>query len=293
MVPVASPDGSIVPGGSALNIVRYLYSIGANPLLVSRIGDDANGREIVSLIRNSGIDASGVQIGRSQATWDTLPQKHGFCLPSGAYDSLDPAVAVSTIRKAGSSLLFQTTTAIRSETSRHALAEIQGATGVPYFVDIDLDEPWMTATEVRQVLLGAKWLRIGAAHLDTLVWTLTSLRKPELVAAAESVRCAFALEAVVAEQNGLPFLIVAEQQAVQRKQTGARAEHRYAELRDAAAAALIVAFTSDAPATSILRKVVKFALMFGGVQSYSGSDNSRSMNSAGVLAPFPWEGTVD
>ena len=42
-----SPDGSRVLGGAPFNVAWHLRGFGANPLVISAVGDDAEGREVL------------------------------------------------------------------------------------------------------------------------------------------------------------------------------------------------------------------------------------------------------
>ncbi len=60
-------ETQIVPGGGA-NAIHNLWALGAKPLPVGLIGDDAEGRELLSHFRNLGIDVSGIRVAKSYRT---------------------------------------------------------------------------------------------------------------------------------------------------------------------------------------------------------------------------------
>ena len=60
-------DTQLVPGGGA-NAVHNLHALGAKPLPIGIVGDDAEGRQLVQFFRKLGIDTSGVRVEKSWKT---------------------------------------------------------------------------------------------------------------------------------------------------------------------------------------------------------------------------------
>ncbi len=56
------------PGGSPANVAYHLHCLSAESLLLSRIGNDENGSELLSFLKNKGIDCSLIQKDRTQPT---------------------------------------------------------------------------------------------------------------------------------------------------------------------------------------------------------------------------------
>src|SRR2546426_8648821 len=56
-----------VPGGAA-NALHNLWALGANPVPVGLVGDDAEGRQLVQYFSKLGIDVSGIGVTKSYRT---------------------------------------------------------------------------------------------------------------------------------------------------------------------------------------------------------------------------------
>jgi fructokinase len=260
----------IVPGAegashaaSALEVARHLHGCGCAPLLVTRVGDDALGGRLLEHMRALGLDGSGVQVDRTRPTWAEQPAGEPEDAASPAFAALDPQPAAEAIDAADAPLVYQCPKAVRTEATRRVLNDIQGLTGVPFFIDLAGDGSRLTSSAARQTLLGAKWLRVRASHLEDLGASASGV-EPGVVSAASALRRRFALEQVVVEHNGLPVLIVSENRVVRCPRPPHALESMLPGGRDAAAAALLVGITSGSPITQMLRQAVSFALRAGG-----------------------------
>src|SRR6185295_735346 len=60
-------DTQVVPGGGA-NAVHNLRALGANPLPVGILGDDAEGNQLISHFKKLGIDTAGIRVTKSYRT---------------------------------------------------------------------------------------------------------------------------------------------------------------------------------------------------------------------------------
>src|SRR5262245_22207428 len=60
-------ETQVVPGGGA-NAIHNLWALGARPLPVGLVGDDAEGRQLIEFFSNLGIDVSGITVARSYRT---------------------------------------------------------------------------------------------------------------------------------------------------------------------------------------------------------------------------------
>lgn len=50
------------PGGSPANVAYHLHCLGTESLLLSRVGDDENGSELLNFLKNKGIETKHIQI---------------------------------------------------------------------------------------------------------------------------------------------------------------------------------------------------------------------------------------
>jgi len=167
------PDGRAVLGGAPFNVAWHLQGLGLRPLLVSRVGDDAQGDQVLATMQAWGMDTVGVQrdpqrpTGAVQVTLENgIPGFH--ILPDQAYDHIDPAEATRVCLAAPAPhLLYHGTLAVRSKTSKDALTGLR-ALGLPAFIDVNLRSPWWERQQVLGLLRGARWLKLSGDELDAL-----------------------------------------------------------------------------------------------------------------------------
>ncbi len=94
------PDGTRVLGGAPFNVAWHLEAFGLRPLMITRVGVDESGDEVLTAMASWGMDTSGVQrddtypTGRVEVDLDDgEPTFH--ILPDQAYDHLDCGLATS------------------------------------------------------------------------------------------------------------------------------------------------------------------------------------------------------
>src|SRR5947207_4291649 len=60
-------ETQVVPGGGA-NAIHNLWALGAKPLPVGLVGDDAEGQHLLKYFSDLGIDISGITVAKSYRT---------------------------------------------------------------------------------------------------------------------------------------------------------------------------------------------------------------------------------
>src|SRR5881409_944523 len=60
-------ETQMVPGGGA-NAIHNLWGLGAKPIPVGLVGDDAEGQQLIQYFSNLGIDISGISVAKSYRT---------------------------------------------------------------------------------------------------------------------------------------------------------------------------------------------------------------------------------
>ena len=162
------PDGRRVLGGAPFNVAWNLAALGADPLLISRVGTDEEGDSVRNAMRVRGLDTSGLQIGpgertgRVQVTIEDGEPAYDIVRPA-AWDAIAPP---DPAPRCG--LLYHGSLALRSPASHRALETLrQGGPGT-VFVDVNLRDPWWDRSAVLSLLEGAHWVKFNEAELDLL-----------------------------------------------------------------------------------------------------------------------------
>jgi fructokinase len=162
------PDGRRVLGGAPFNVAWNLAALGADPLLVSRVGTDEEGDSVRNAMRVRGLDTRGLQIGAGERTGRVqVTIEHG----EPAYDIVHPA-AWDAIEPSDPAprcgLLYHGSLALRGEKSRRALEALRTAGPGTVFVDVNLRDPWWESSAVLSLLEGAHWAKFNESELDLL-----------------------------------------------------------------------------------------------------------------------------
>ncbi len=166
-------DGIDVLGGAPFNVAWHLQGFGLQPLLISRVGADELGRQVLDTLRHRDMDARGIQIdaehptGRVQVRTQN-GQPSFTILPDQSYDFIDETDTRRALRGVAAALFYHGSLAARGA-SAVALMALRNRLDVPVFVDINLREPWWRHESVMNMLQGARWLKLNDGELSTLL----------------------------------------------------------------------------------------------------------------------------
>ncbi|UCH28792.1 MAG: hypothetical protein JSV06_11005, partial [Myxococcales bacterium] len=143
------PDGSRVLGGAPFNVAWHLRGFGANPLVLSAVGDDDEGREVLERMTSWDLMTHGVQTDPThptgRVTASVVDGENRFEIaPNQAWDfvKMGPALRATAEEPAG--LLYHGSLALRGDVSWDTLRSLRAKADAPSFVDINLREPWWT-----------------------------------------------------------------------------------------------------------------------------------------------------
>ncbi len=146
-----------VPGGAPLNVAWHLQAFGAEPCLVSRLGNDADGARLRQAAARRGLDTQGLQADAVHPTGRVFvrqePDGPRFEIPpEQAWDFIEKDQALSAVRERRPVLLYFGTLAARRSVSRSALAALLAHGKALRFLDLNLRAPWYDAATVRGLL---------------------------------------------------------------------------------------------------------------------------------------------
>ena len=187
-------------GHAVLNVIWHLQALGCEPILLSRIGNDAVGEQVLRLLEGFGIDTTAIQLDSELPTRCQDPPGE----TASAWSSLERGRAVEAIKRCEPSLLFHGVAAADSEHIRGVLNAVHNRIGMPFA--IDLTEAPRAVETVRHALLGVKWVKIDADQMPALIDESDLHGTRSTASDALAIVERFALEGVVAERDGLPIL---------------------------------------------------------------------------------------
>jgi len=186
------PDGNKVLGGAPFNVAWHLQGFKTNPLMVTAVGGDPEGEEILRRMAEWGMSTAGVQIHPHRPTGRVTAHLEGGepryeIEAHQAYDtiSLTDLSPLSTLGEVH--LLYHGSLGIREERSRTTLSVLRGTLKVPTLLDVNLRNPWWDLHTVHGLLRGTEWVKMNQAELGLL--SEDSLRDGgEIPATAEALR---------------------------------------------------------------------------------------------------------
>jgi fructokinase len=170
------PDRSVL-GGAPFNVARHLRAFGLLPLLITRVGDDQLGRELVATMTRLGMTIEGVQQDPLHPTGQVIVHieegGHRFEIPPDqAYDFIDVNDACRTALRAEPDLIYFGSLAQRQEVSFSALNNILQTVKSRRILDINLREPWYTTQRIQQSLSHAETVKMNEDELDVIAGLL-------------------------------------------------------------------------------------------------------------------------
>ena len=164
-------SGEQVLGGAPFNVAWHLAAFGATPLLVSAVGYDDDGQNILSRMQRWQMRLDGIQLHRSAPTGrvkvsirDNEP--HYDIVKPVAWDLIEarPLPAVDSIP-----VVYHGSLALRHHTSREAFEHLCRQTPAPIFMDVNLREPWWERQRVWHHLEQASHVKLNASELQQLL----------------------------------------------------------------------------------------------------------------------------
>ena len=165
------PDGRTILGGAPFHVAWHLNGFGLKPLLVSRIGSDDRGNDIIEAMQQWGMDVSAVQrdsfrpTGVVNVVLDDNNQPSYDIAESQAYDYIRPGEIYGTAMDGSYGLLYHGTLGLRQPEAMSSLSIFLEQMNLPSFVDLNLRAPWWNADLVHQVLSGATWIKLNDIEL--------------------------------------------------------------------------------------------------------------------------------
>jgi sucrose-phosphate synthase len=167
------PDGSRVLGGAPFNVAWHLRGFGSNPLVLSAVGDDEEGREVIARMTSWDLTIDGIQTDPAHGTGRVTAtvvdgENHFEIAPDQAWDFVDAADAERAMSTEPTGLFYHGTLALRGDVSWKTLRALRESTDAPTFVDINLRPPWWTREKVDWCLGSSQWVKLNDAELSEL-----------------------------------------------------------------------------------------------------------------------------
>lgn len=198
-----------VLGGAPFNVARHLAAFHASPVLVSRIGDDANGAAIRAEMARFSMWEDGLQVDPCMPTGRVVVEcdgeSHRFLIqPDQAYDYIEGAIAQEAMRAFRASTIYFGTLAQRAPASRHALHALLGTSKARRYLDLNMREGQVSARCVFESLHDADIVKVNEDELHDLLrlyhhgrLSSADMQDPSLRAVCAALIRVFSLELLI------------------------------------------------------------------------------------------------
>jgi len=163
------PDGP-QPGGAPLNVAYHLNKVGMGSSLITRIGRDENGRKLVDLMDNWGINTHLLQVDNEHETSQVLAKMNNgnevsyeIVFPV-AWDFINQSQELVHQIKPTKYFIFGSL-ASRNEISRDTLYNLLETDAIKVF-DINLRPPFVNQVRLGHLLSSADIVKFNEAELE-------------------------------------------------------------------------------------------------------------------------------
>ena len=162
-------------GGAPSNLAVHLAALGAQSVLISRVGADDRGREALRRLAARGVNISGVSsddqlpTGTVGVTVDALGQPEFNIHSPVAWDALEATDTVRCLTQSAGVLCFGTL-AQRNPRSRHAIQTLRNDAAESQLIvcDINLRAPFYNLSLIENSLEGIHILKLNETELPLL-----------------------------------------------------------------------------------------------------------------------------
>lgn len=190
-----------VLGGAPFNVARHLKALGVNPLMLSKVGNDALGEQMLNAMQTLHMPTSGVQIDTAYPTGKVMVHlehnSHRFeILPQQAYDHINASSALQALTQQAPSLMYFGSLALRETTSCATANTLLSQVQCPRFLDINLRAPWFSKDSLTFAMQHADYLKVNDEEL-TLLAEMFGLAELEAAPIAHQLKHQFALKQVI------------------------------------------------------------------------------------------------
>lgn len=168
-------------GGAPLNVASRIKSLGGDIYIISAVGSNSNGRELIEYIKNLGINIKTIEIKNDYPTGlvNVILNEKGNAsydihYPS-AWDKIEPSVANTSIVEEADFLVYGSL-ASRDAVSRNTLKQLLEVAKYKIF-DVNLRVPHYTQKTLTDLLNAANFIKFNDDELFEIAGYLKSTHK--------------------------------------------------------------------------------------------------------------------
>lgn len=158
------------PGGALLNVAIHLKRQGQNPTLISKIGDDKNGENLLDFLQKSSVKTDSIQKDNKLPTSKVLVHldehknaSYEICEPV-AWDNIQLNES-DEIAASRADLIIYGSLALRNETSRATLFQLLKSSKATHLLDVNLRPPFDKQETVKELLHKSDFIKLNDDEL--------------------------------------------------------------------------------------------------------------------------------
>ncbi len=269
------PDGRAVLGGAPFNVAWHLHGLGCAPLMVSRIGRDERGAQIVDRMTDWGMDAAGMQTDEAHATGAVEVSFHNGqpayeIVTERAYDFIAWPPLAACLADRPPALLYHGSLIARSPVSHQTLLTLRKTIDAPLFLDVNLRRPWWTREGIDELMHAAAWIKMNDEEL-----ALLQPEPADPLAAAHALCTRCRAQATIVTQGARGATIVfADGQTLHAAAPPVTNLVDTVGAGDAFSAVMLAGIVNDLPWDESLRRAVQFAAKICAMRGATTTDRS-------------------
>jgi fructokinase len=178
------PDGKQVLGGAPFNVAWHCQALGLQPILISRLGNDGAGDQIITAMQEWGMSIEAIQYdtdhptGKVEVSFNQGEPQYEIVTDS-AWDFID---AGQLPHLPEGCLLYHGSLVFRQAVSQQCLDKLLKS-DCHRFVDVNLRDPWWTKTMIKTLLAGAQWVKLN--HQEQRALALQAMSGELILTAGE------------------------------------------------------------------------------------------------------------
>ncbi|MGM0668419.1 MAG: PfkB family carbohydrate kinase [Gemmatimonadota bacterium] len=270
------PDGSRVLGGAPFNVAWHLRGFEARPLMITSVGRDREGKEILERMVRWGMDTTGVQrhparpTGRVTAHIEDGEPSYEIEARQ-AYDAVSVADLPPDTTLSEGEFLYHGTLALREATSAGALGYLRASYGFPTLVDVNLRDPWWSREEVLRRLEGTTWVKLNRDEAGLLSGAPVA-EVPDLEKAGDLIRRRNRIENLVITLGEDGSMALTSRGVIRQKAAEVTGGVDSVGAGDAFAAVLALGIHEAWPMKEILERASRFAADICGIRGATTDD---------------------
>jgi fructokinase len=188
------------PGGAPMNVAYHLHKLGVESHLISSVGADAAGAELLNFLKGIGLEVDSIQTDPVHKTSEVIATLNDnnevsyAILPDVAWDYIRPDPSYAEFIRNADAFVFGSLSS-RNLQSRQTLLEMLDVASYRVF-DVNLREPHYTPEGIKVLLAHADMLKVNENELE-LIATWTGCLRERDVDTIEQLFAAFGLKEIL------------------------------------------------------------------------------------------------